>query len=308
MVLGCNGQDGTFLCRRLVAAKCGRIVGVGIETTPRFDYDPNWFRYVSLDLAGSSAELRFLLEDVRPERVFHVAAVHASAEFSQYEPVFEPMLAVNVRSVYTILEHIRTVDASARLIYASSAKVFGSPLPPVVNEESPRSSTCRYSTAKNAGGAHIRYYRHSHGTQASQLYLFNHESELRPRGFFVPKLVDCLRAALRGEQRVEHFQTLDFYCDWGSADEYMGIMIEAVERAPGEDFVVATGRTVHARTLAEQLFAHLDDPMHDYVSETVEQTGAHPYIADIAKLKAAGLAPKLTIEALLERLASQAPT
>jgi GDPmannose 4,6-dehydratase len=64
-----------------------------------------------------------------------------------------------------------------------------------------------------------------------------------------------------GEIRTEQFHTLEFYCDWGSADEYMGIAIDVVERAPGEDFVIAAGRTVHSPVLIEQLFMKHEIPM-----------------------------------------------
>jgi GDPmannose 4,6-dehydratase len=303
MVLGCNGQDGSFLSRRLLDAGVGTVVGVGIEPQQRFDYDPTRFKYISLDLAGESAPLRALLRETRPQRIFHVAAVHASAESTQYEPVFETMLSVNVRTVHTILEHLRNEDGLARLVYASSAKVFGSPLPEVISENTPRMSTCLYGITKNAAGDLIRHYRSAHRVAASQLYLFNHESELRPQGFFIPKLVRCLKAAAHGEHCAERFHTLDFYCDWGSADEYMGIMIELLERAPAEDFVVATGTAVHARTLAARLFAKLGVPMQSHTNETVERNEARPYAVDTSKLQSVGLAPNVTIEELIERLA-----
>lgn len=302
MVLGCNGQDGTFLCRRLLHSGNHQVFGVDIGRYSRFQYDHHRFEYVSLDLGGPSRLLRELLASKRPQRIFHVAAVHASAERAAYEPVFETMLDVNVRTVHTVLEHLRNGDPCARLIYASSAKAFGSPLPKLVHESSPRISTCLYGTTKNAAGDLIRYYRGAHRTLASQLFLFNHESELRPSGFFIPKLVGILGAAERGERKLEHFQTLDFHCDWGSADEYMGIMIDLLERAAGEDFVVATGRTVHARALIEQLFAARGASMQDYVIEGKPTTDAPYYAADIEKLKSLGSPPSITIEELIAHL------
>lgn len=183
MILGCNGQDGTFLCRRLVDARLGTVVGIGLELQSRFNYDPTWFKYVSLDLTNESAPLRALLAETRPHLIFHVAAVHASAESALYEPVFESMLAVNVRTVHTILEHLRNEDGLSRFIYANSAKAFGSPLPEVINENTPRMSSCLYGITKNAASDLLRHYRSAHRVLASQLYLFNHESELRPQGF-----------------------------------------------------------------------------------------------------------------------------
>lgn len=306
LVLGCSGQDGTLLCRRLLHSNAHRVIGVDIGPFARWQYGNSRFEYVSLDLGGPSGPLRELLASKRPQRIFHVAAVHASAEQAAYESIFEAMLAVNVRTVHTVLEHLRTEDPGARLIYASSAKAFGSPLPARVHENSPRTSTCLYGTTKNAAGDLIRYYRRVHGTLSSQLYLFNHESELRSAGFFIPKLVAILAAAMRGERKLERFQTLNFHCDWGSADEYMGIMIDVLERSAGEDFVLATGRTVHARSLVHQVFATQGIAMRDYLIEGNPTADASYYAADISKLRALGLSPKITIEELIADLTTAA--
>jgi GDPmannose 4,6-dehydratase len=301
VVLGCNGQDGTFLCRRLLRAGKGYVVGVGRQERPRESYDPSRFRYFSINLTGQSNALREVLTVARPQRIFHVAAVHASAGSAAYETVFESMLAVNVRSLHTVLEYLRTSDPAARLVYASSSKVFGVPPPVVVNERSPRVGACLYGITKNVAGDLIQYYRKAHGVLVSQLFLFNHESELRPMGFFIPKLVQCLRAADRRESTRHYFHTLQFYCDWGSADEYMGIMLEVIESAVGQDFVLATGRTVHARALVQGLFAARGLPMAEYVGETTNEAGPH-YDVDIGKLKSIALYPKIGIEELVEGL------
>ncbi len=302
LVLGSNGQDGTLLCRRLLDAG-HEVIGVGLARAPSGEHDASRFLYVPLDLRGPSAPLADLLAAKRPHRVFHFAAVHASAVGACYEPAFEAMLAVNVRSVHTVLEHLRLVDPAARLVYASSSKVFGVPLPARVDEASPRSSPCLYSLTKNAAGDLVRYYRRVHGTLASQVFLFNHESDRRPPEFFLPKLARCLGAARRGEPVRETFTTLDFHGDWGSADEYMGIVAALAERAPGEDFVLATGHTVHARQLVERLFSAVGASA-DGLAPAPGGLPPTPFQADIGKLRSIGLEPRVLVEALVEALAA----
>jgi GDPmannose 4,6-dehydratase len=128
LVLGCNGQAATFLCRRVLEAGERHVIGLGHQAQPRLSYDPSRFRCVSIDLAGQSSGLRDLLAATRPQRIFHVAATHASAGSPAYEAAFKSMLAVNVRSVHMALQHPRTSDPGARLVYASWSKAFG-PLP-----------------------------------------------------------------------------------------------------------------------------------------------------------------------------------
>src|SRR5688572_11761431 len=98
LVLGCNGQDGTFLCRRLLQ-RGHSVIGLGRQDIPRFSYHHKQFTYQSVDLSLGTAQLSTLLEARRPDYVFHVAAVHASSGQAQYETVFSEMLAVNVASM-----------------------------------------------------------------------------------------------------------------------------------------------------------------------------------------------------------------
>lgn len=299
LVIGCNGQDGTFLCRHLLA-RGHAVVGLGKQDAPRHAHD-GAFSYVSLDLASGASALSNLLDAQRPDLVFHVAAVHSSAGVAQYERAFEAMLAVNVASMHAVLEYLRVQAPDARALYASSAKVFGAVLPESIDEETPRVSSCLYSITKNAAGDMIRYYRAAHGCKASQLFLFNHESELRPAGFFVPKLVRALSAAARRAACAEQFATFDFYCDWGLADEYMDIAVDCLERAPAEDFVLASGRALHACQLVSQLAKALGiDATSVLDAASGPAVGQRPYVVRMHKLQQlVGRKPEQPIEELL---------
>jgi GDPmannose 4,6-dehydratase len=301
LVLGGNGQDGSLITQRLLRSGLYRVVAIGRQPQPRYAFDPDRYRYLSVDLAADPASLADVLRDTEPARIFHLAAVHGSATNATYEPVFADMLAVNVRSVHSILEHMRTRNPGARLVYASSAKVFGNPLPRFINEHTLRRSSCLYAVTKNAAGDLIEYYRGRHGTAASQAFLFNHDSDRRSAEYFIPKLVNCLREAIAGRSTRTEFSTLNFYCDWGSADEYMGILVELADKFAGEDFLVASGRTVYARNLVDQVFRKHGLSWQDHVTEQSSREGPF-YEADIAKARSAGLAPLVAVDALIEQL------
>lgn len=302
LVVGCNGQDGTFLCRHLLE-RGHHVVGVGRQAESRGSYGERAFEYVSMDLSSSTTALSEFLERVRPDLVFHVAAVHSSSGMTQYEPRFAAMLAVNVVSMHAILEYLRTTNPEARALYASSAKVFGAPLPERINERTPRMSACLYAITKNAAGDAIRYYRATHGCKVSQLFLFNHESELRPESFFIPKLARIVASAVLGRPNGESFATLDFYCDWGAASEYMDIAVDALERAPGEDFVLATGRTLHARELVRTVAADHRVDLSDQVAAAASAPSQPAYQVDVSNLQhKLQRAPRVRVETLLQQL------
>ena len=273
VILGVNGQDGTYLTEHLLA-RGATVLGLGRQQAPRHLSPQPRFEYLALDVADAPA-LTAVLNRFRPTHAFHVAAVHGPAGFN-YEPVFEQALAVHVGAVHTLLEHARAVAKDLRIVYASSAKVFRPPLPARVTEDSPMSSSCLYSTTKNAARDVISLYRASHGINASILYLFNHESALRGPDYFIPRVCGVLAEALAGGHAPsgKSFKTLDFLCDWGSAREYMEIAASVADAGDAGDFIVATGRTWHGREFVDALFKRHGLDYRDFI--TAESDASDP--------------------------------
>ncbi|MDP3705753.1 MAG: GDP-mannose 4,6-dehydratase [Legionellaceae bacterium] len=309
IVIGSNGQDGTFLVRHLLQRHY-EVAGVGRQPQSRWDISSSKFSYYQVDLEVQGV-LSTVLSEYRPDVIFHVAAVHTSAG-GQYEPHFRAMMTVNVASVHDVLEYMR-LHPQVRLCYASSAKVFGSVLPPHIDENTSVKSECLYSISKNSAFNVIDYYRKTHHAQASVLYFFNHESELRAESFFIPKMLNILNQSRKDSHFVAKVNTLDFYCDWGSAEEYMDIMIDVIEKTPGEDYVLGRGECTYAQKLVEELFAlhGLDYTKHLQQSMS-NKIPARPYIVDMRKLKRMiGRVPEVTIKSLciwtLDRIACKKP-
>ncbi|HWY61226.1 MAG TPA: GDP-mannose 4,6-dehydratase [Rhizomicrobium sp.] len=293
LVLGANGQDGSYLSE-ILCARGQDVVGVGRQPRPRWPVSSGKYRYQTCDISDTDT-LQAILRLVSPDIVFHFAAIHGAAGFD-YESVWREVQLVNTVSVHAVLEYIRGEKPSCGLVYASSAKVFGAPLPARISETTPRKSSCIYSITKNAGHALIDYYRARHAAKASVLYLFNHESPRRAPEFFIPRLAEALKRALLDGGKSEIY-SLDFCCDWGDAREYMEIAADIAERALGEDFVLATGKTWTGREMAGQLFARHGLDLADHLIETAPASSMQSlYQASNAKLRARlGRAPMRSI-------------
>jgi GDPmannose 4,6-dehydratase len=283
LVIGANGQDGTFLVRHLLRREF-HVVGIDIQPTSRWELQRQLFNYQSVDLRNYG-NLLAIIRSVKPELIFHVAAVHTSAG-GTYETLFDDVLKVNVGSVHEVLEYLRDVQ-KARFIYASSCKVFGLPLPPVVNSATRIVDQDLYSISKNSAGHLIDYYRKQHGVSATIVYLFNHESELRPEDFFIPTILRCLASALKDENHVTQVNSLEFHCDWGSAEEYSDIMIDILIKSAGTDFLLATGKSIYAKEYVNELFEEFGLRYIKHVKERSINSGQGqtPYGVDLSKLR-----------------------
>jgi GDPmannose 4,6-dehydratase len=281
LVLGANGQDGSYLCE-ILSVRGYDVIGSGRRATARWPVAADNYRYQGCDLADTTA-LAALLKAVAPDFVFHFAAVHGAQGFD-YESVWREAHCVNTLSVHAILEYVRKDRPGCALIYASSAKAFGDPLPAEIDESTPRRSSCIYSITKNAAHALIDYYRARHGVKASVLYLFNHESPRRGPDYFIPRIARALEKA-RTQGGKSEIHSLDFACDWGDAREYMEITADIAERGLGQDYVLATGRTWTGREMVGALFARHGLNHADFLVEKAAPATPRSYRASNGRLR-----------------------
>jgi GDPmannose 4,6-dehydratase len=251
LVLGVNGQDGSYLAE-VLAARGHRVIGVGRQPSASW-LAPDRMEYVPLDIADQAA-LGRLLSGRMPDQIYHLAAIHGPAGFA-YEPVWLEALAVNVASVHTCLEHMRRSSPKMRLFYASSLKVFGNPPPARIDEATPRVGSCLYSITKNAATDLIHNYRARYGTWASVGYYFNHDSPRRRDTYFLPRLAAYIAGACNRLPLAPRLNSLDFWCDWGSSREFMEITADLLSLELPRDVVLATGQPVFAADLARELAA-----------------------------------------------------
>jgi len=263
LVLGANGQDGSYLIEALLR-RGHEVVGVGRDPTSRYVPDQAGFTYRGINLADDEM-LVDLLGSTRPDHAYHFAAVHgATGAGFAYEADWREMMRVNVLALHALLEHARTQNAAMRVIYAGSAKIFPAPLVGDIDETTRARATCLYVIGKLASRDLLTQYRRDHGVKGTNLILFNHDSARRSAQYLLPTLA---RAIARGKRNPSHrvaIKTLDFRIDWGAADEFMDLVAEIGTTSDVAELVMASGNTVHARPLIEDLFARhgLDAARH----------------------------------------------
>lgn len=262
LVIGVNGQDGSYLAQHL-RARNWNVVGIGRQSRPRIEVANYLSTYYQIDIADTKSFQRCIAES-RPDMIFHTAAIHGHAGF-QYENVWLAVHQVNTISLHAVLEYARLENTNAQVIYFSSGKVFGDLHGKTITETSRSSPRCIYSISKNAATALVSYYRENHGINASVIWLFNHESERRSQDFFVIKIVTALKKSLANRLYSTCVDSLDFWCDWGSANEYMRLLTEACAFLRGEDFILATGKTVWAKDVVRELFSRHGLAIEDHI-------------------------------------------
>jgi GDPmannose 4,6-dehydratase len=210
---------------------------------------------------------------------------------------------VNVLSAQSVLEYLRVENQNASLIYTSSAKVFE--LSGLINESSERKSKCLYTISKNTTTDLIHYYRSKYKLKASVVWTFNHESIRRDGDYFISKIIKILVNSINDKNYQERVETLQFYADWGSAEEYMKIISYLAEKEQSYDYILATGKTLYAEEFVRQLFKNYGLNYKNHVLERIRSGNLpDPWNVDISHLfKISSLVPQKNIVELCKEMA-----
>lgn len=305
LILGVNGQDGSYLAEALIKSDLS-VVGFGRDPASRYVQEGGNYRYLSIDLADTQA-LANILNSVRPDIVYHFAAVHGAVDAGfTYEVSWREMMAVNVFALHAVLEYARYSSRDTKVIYAGSSKVFVHPLSGTIDESTPMKATCLYGIGKLAARDLLRYYRIQHGIRTTNLILFNHDSPRRPRQFFLPTIAAAIKNAKSGKGGVTKIRTLDFRIDWSAADELMELISRLSLNSDTDEAVIASGRTVHARDVVNEIFASYGLCLQDHIVEETPPCDPGPeFHVDISKFAvAAGLRPEKTPHDIVDAMIS----
>lgn len=263
LIIGVNGQDGSYLAQHL-KRNAWIVLGIGRQSSARQEISGCLNNYFQVDIADTKA-FQERLKELRPDVIFHTAATHGHAGF-KYEDVWLDAHKVNTISLQAILEYVRLEKTDAQVVYFSSGKVFGDLYGNKFTEESNKVSRCIYSITKNAATSIAEYYRGIHGINVSVIWLFNHESERRTQEYFISRILSALKNSLENKKYKTQLRSLDFWCDWGSASEYMKLVANSCDSLRGDDFILATGKTVWAADVVRELFLRYGLTVEDHIS------------------------------------------
>ena len=283
LVIGCAGQDGVYLTRQL-AEKGYEVLGLDrnlVEGKGSWD---------AVNLSDGSALDRLIVR-AQPAEVYYLAAFHHSSE----DPPIDDRedltnsFQTNTLGLTNLLSAIDRYSRRSRLFYAASSRIFGDPVEPVQNEETPFRPVCPYGISKVAGIHICRYFREKRGLYTAAGIAYNHESPLRPARFVTRKVVNAAVRIRRGSAEKLTLGNLEARVDWGYAPDFTQAMWRILQLETGEDFVIGTGELHTVGDLVEAAFFALGLDWAEHVEvKTALLQGKAPrttVCADASKLR-----------------------
>lgn len=263
LIIGSQGQDGTYLARQSAAAG-HEVFGLGRRglTDPEGAFRPH-------EGIADGAAMGRLVAEIKPDRVFYLAAHHHSAE----EPdvagteILRQSLAINTTGLLNLLEAVTNHAPDARVFYAASSRVFGHPAHAPQDETTAFDPICAYGLSKEAGIRICRLFRTRNDIFCSVGILYNHESPLRAPKFLSRKLAQAAVAIAGGSEEKLTLGNLEAQVDWGYAPEYTDAMGRILDLDQPDDFVIATGKLNTVQHFAQAVFACVGLDWRDHIRE-----------------------------------------
>ncbi len=211
---------------------------------------------VDLDITNGLG-VTSLLEDVRPEWIFHLAG-QSNPALSLKDP--EPTLNINIMGTLHVLEAARKLGSKTRVVIAGSADEYGCVDEHVktisekyrLNPESP------YAVSKVCQDLMGLAYHQQHKVQAIRVRPFNHIGPRQSLGFVATDFASQIVAIERGE-REPRMDTgnLDVIRDFTDVrDIVRGYWSLAQSGKAGDVYNLGSGKGVHIRQLLEGLLKH----------------------------------------------------
>jgi len=263
LVVGCNGQDGTYLSGLLVQ-KGYRVFGIDHRCSAPLP----GVSFEAIDVCDTAGVAR-LVTELRPEEIYFLAAFHHSSEteMALVDGSIRKSIEVNTLAFTDLLDAVSTGSPSSRVFYPASSRVFGEPQDDPQTEVTPINPVCAYGISKAAGIQICRFYRARRGVYVSVGILYNHESPLRASQFVSKKIVSGAVAIKKGLLSGLQLTDLEAQVDWGYAPDFVRAMWEILRLDSPGDFVVATGTVHTVREFVTVAFEMLGLNWEDYVCQ-----------------------------------------
>jgi UDP-glucose 4-epimerase len=287
-VTGSSGQIGSRLVARL--AESHEVRGFDLRPSPGT---------TELDVASPEA--------VNALKGFDVL-YHLAAAISVPESVENPTLYVraNVVGTVNVLEAARR--GNGRVVFISTAAVYGEPRTSPIPETHPINPTSPYGLTKASGEEFARLFHRLYGLDVSIVRPFNIYSEdLKPNNPYAGVIAVFLRNAQNGQPLEVHGdggQTRDFV---HVSDVVRFLEILAGRKGNAEAYNCGTGAITSILDLAELVRSRFG-PQIPIVHGPTRAGDIRHGIADISKARSIGYQPRVSLSDWIRTTPLTAPS
>ena len=254
LITGISGQDGAYLAQ-LLLNKGYTVIGIvrsyssSLENLKKINIKDD-IEIVQSDLSDLSSVIN-LLTLYQPNEIYNLSA-QSSVSISFKEPV--GTISYNIISVLNILEAIKIVDNKIKFYQASSSDMFGNVDTLPITIDTQMKPISPYAVSKASSYWSIVCYRESYKLFVVSGILFNHESILRTKTFFIKKIISESVDIYLGLKKELYVGNIDIKRDFGYAPKYVEAMWLMLQQDIPKDYLICSGKSIKLRDIIEFIF------------------------------------------------------
>lgn len=227
--------------------------------------------------------------------VYHLAADATTKESSMgwRDPLHD--MSVNVKGTLNIFEFIAKLGLDARVVYSSSAAVYGEPQYVPMNEDHPTNPVSPYGISKLSGEKYALAYFSQFGIKSISARLFNTYGPRQPR--YV--IFDLLKKLHANQGQLEVLGNGSAIRDYSYISDTVNALLLLMEKGNwGEIYNIAGNNPISIKDLANLILSELNLIRRTKVSYTGKSWKGDitRMIADTTKINKLGFQPKINLE------------
>ena len=241
LVSGALGQDGSILSDILI----GR--GHDVWGTTHTEISTSIYNPRLLVLPAKSPEdYSQILDDLKPELVFHFAAKHVSSEHKEIisKDIRKEMYECHFGITKSILDWQAHNKDSKSLIALSSQMYSPTQMNTLISSKSFFSPSSYYGETKMFAFELMREYRKKFGVKTYGAILFNHTSIRNKASFLFPRLAREVSNLVRGFSSAITINDSNALVDICHASEVCNGVIQLINYSEPVDLVFSSGKLV----------------------------------------------------------------
>ncbi|PIQ82841.1 MAG: NAD-dependent dehydratase [Candidatus Omnitrophica bacterium CG11_big_fil_rev_8_21_14_0_20_64_10] len=232
------------------------------------------------------------------EVVFHLAALWLLHCQEHPEAAFE----VNIRGTFNVLQAC-VQHRTPRLVFSSSASVYGDAVEFPMREGHPLNNTTFYGATKIAGEQMCRAHHHRYGLDYAALRYMNvYGPRQDDKGAYTSVIMKVLERIERGEAPVIHGDGSQSYDFVDVTDVARANVLAARAQANDQAFNVGTGRRTTIRELVERLLEATGSTLTPIFQSEAVSFVQHRVGSTEAAQRALGFRAAVSLETGLKKL------
>ena len=255
LIIGGTGQFGITLKNQLNKKNKKVII------TSRFrksKVKKKLFEIIKIDIFNKK-KISSIIKKYKPKNIFYFAGQSSpSISFVKKKET--------IRSNYTgcknVLECVYNIDRNISFFYAASSEMYGQ-LRGKISLKKKKNPINPYGISKLKGFNITKLYRERYNLKAYNIILFNTESILRDKSYFIPKICIAAINAYKYNLKTE-FGNLDIEREWNWCDDQCDLIIKFLNKEP-QDFIISNGKCLSAKKMLKFAFEYFNLDYKKYV-------------------------------------------